>query len=90
MRYQQIAKLIMRNKDADIRHLVQMHFCHQMPQHLSLVLARLHLPQQAQKRVLVDGPDRKVLVLDQETLKQVSEIPALDGEQIRCAITVKT
>jgi hypothetical protein len=38
----------------------------------------------------VDGPDRKVLVLDQETLKQVSEIVALGGEQIRCAIAVKT
>jgi len=35
----------------------------------------------------VDGPDRKVCVLDQETLKAVSEIPDLQGEQIRCAIT---
>jgi len=31
MRYQQIAKLIMRNKAEEIRHQVQMGFCYEMP-----------------------------------------------------------
>ena len=31
MRYQQIAKLILRNKAEDIRRMVQMKFVHQMP-----------------------------------------------------------
>lgn len=55
---------------------------------MSLVLTKLNLTESRQKLVLADGPDRKVCVLDQETLKQISEIPELDGEQIRCAITI--
>ena len=87
MRYQNIAKLIMRNKDDEIRKLVQMQFVHEMPQHMSLVLTKLNLQETRQRMILADGPDRKVCVLDQETLKSVTEIPDLANEQIRCAIT---
>jgi hypothetical protein len=66
-----------------------MSFCYEMPQHMSLVLTKLSLPESRQRLVLVDGQDRKVSVLDQETLKMVSEIPELQGEQIRCAITTQ-
>jgi hypothetical protein len=54
-----------------------MSFCYEMPQHMSLVLTKLSLPESRQRLVLVDGQDRKVSVLDQETLKMVSEIPEL-------------
>ena len=43
MRYQQIAKLIMRNRGDEIRRMVQMKFCHQMPQHVSLTITKLNV-----------------------------------------------
>ena len=43
MRYQQIAKLIMRNRGEEIRRMVQMKFCHQMPQHVSLTITKLNV-----------------------------------------------
>ncbi len=43
MRYQQIAKLIMRNQHHAIRQLVQMQSTYGMPQHMSLVLTKLNL-----------------------------------------------
>ena len=54
----------MRNRDSEIRRLVQMSFSYQMPQHMSLVLKKLSLPDQKQRMLLVDGPDRRVSVLD--------------------------
>ena len=77
----------MRNKAEEIRSQVQMSFCYAMPQHMSLVLTKLNIQDSRQRLILVDGADRKVSILDQETLKAVQEIPDLDGEQIRCAIT---
>jgi hypothetical protein len=41
MRYQIIAKLILRNKADELREQVQMNFCFEMPQHMSLVLMKL-------------------------------------------------
>lgn len=55
---------------------------------MSLVLTKLTLVESHQKLLLADGPDRKVVVLDQDTLKVINEITDLDGEQIRCAISV--
>ena len=43
MRYQQIAKLIMRNKGEEIRRMVQMKFVHQMPQHVSLTMTKINV-----------------------------------------------
>lgn len=77
----------MRNKAEEIRHQVQMSFCYEMPQHMSLVLTKLNIQESRQRLILADGPDRRVCVLDQETLKMVNEIPDLANEQIRCAIT---
>jgi len=38
MRYQTIAKLIMRNRGEELRKMVQMSYNHTMPQHMSLVI----------------------------------------------------
>jgi hypothetical protein len=38
--------------------------------------------------LLVDGAERKVCVLDIETLKVVGEVAELEGETIRCAVSV--
>jgi hypothetical protein len=38
--------------------------------------------------LFTDGPEKKVHVLNLETLKKQFEIADLDGEQIRCAISV--
>ena len=43
MRYQQIAKLVMRNKGDEIRRQVQMKFVYEMPQHISLVITKLQV-----------------------------------------------
>ena len=43
MRYQQIAKLILRSKGEEIRRMVQMKFVHQMPQHVSLTIMKLNV-----------------------------------------------
>mmetsp|Transcript_20874 Transcript_20874/g.25624 ORF Transcript_20874/g.25624 Transcript_20874/m.25624 type:complete len:99 (+) Transcript_20874:599-895(+) len=43
MRYQQIAKMILRNKGEEIRRMVQMKFVHQMPQHVSLTITKLNV-----------------------------------------------
>ena len=47
---------------------------------MSLVLTKLTLVESNQKLLLADGPDRKVVVLDQDTLKIINEITDLDGE----------
>jgi len=43
MRYQTIAKLIMRNRGEELRKMVQMSYIHNMPQHMSLVINKLHV-----------------------------------------------
>ena len=43
MRYQQIAKLILRNKGEEIRRMVQMKFVHSMPQHVSLTITKINV-----------------------------------------------
>ena len=41
MRYQTIAKLILRNRSEELRHQVQMNFNFEMAQHMSLVLVKI-------------------------------------------------
>jgi len=55
---------------------------------MSLVINKLQVQHNSQQVLFTDGPDRKVHVLNLETLKKQSEILDLDGEQIRCAIAV--
>lgn len=70
MRYQTIVKLIMRNKGEDLRKQVQMKFHHNMPQHISLVITKLHVQNGRSQLLFVDGPDRIIEVLDLYSLKK--------------------
>lgn len=58
MRFQQIAKMIMRNKQDELRKLVQMRFCYDMPQHMSLTLTKLSVQNGRQQTLFVDAPDK--------------------------------
>ena len=74
MRYQQIAKLVMRNKGEEIRRQVQMKFVYQMPQHVSLVITKLNVQNGKQQLLFVDGPDHNIEVLDLYSLKKQNSI----------------
>ena len=65
-----------------------MKFVYQMPQHISLVIAKLNVQNGKQQLLFVDGPDSQVDVLDLYSLKKQSSIQPLQNEQIRCAISV--
>ncbi len=72
MRYQQIAKLILRNKGDELRRAIQMKFVHQMPQHVSLNIQKLNVQNGRHQLLFCDGPDKQIEVLDLYSLKRQS------------------
>jgi hypothetical protein len=47
-----------------------MKFMHAMPQHISLVITKLHVQNGKQQLLFVDGPDKIIEVLDLFSLKK--------------------
>ena len=65
-----------------------MHFCYEMPQHMSLTLTKLSVQNGRHQTLFVDAPDKQVHVLDLESLKKHAAVTLPDGEELRCSITV--
>ena len=60
MRYQSIAKLVMRNKADELRHMIQTKFEHSMPRHMSMVMTKINVQNGMQQVIFADGPDNQI------------------------------
>ena len=65
-----------------------MNFTYEMPQHMSLVLAKINVQNGAKQLLFVDGPDKQIEVLSLDTLTKSGSIQPVGEEQIRCAISI--
>ena len=80
LRYQNISKLVLRNKADELRAMVQMPMVFEIPRHMALVLMKIDVQNEDKQVLFLDGPEKQIDVLDMKTLEKKSSIHMIGDE----------
>ena len=80
LRYQNISKLVLRNKADELRSMVQMNYMFEMPRHMALVLMKIDVQNEAKQVLFLDGPEKQIDVLSMDTLEKKTSIHMIGDE----------